>query len=335
VRNETKAAEAFGVGFAKADGSLLEVVSCDLTNEGAIQDALRDADATIWCATGFSDTQPPTLPSSSRHNSTTSLWRKVKSLMGFAGEKYDEPLEAEAAPKRFIDMIGLPVVAKCMLEKLSETLNDAPKGAPLICTTPRVVMLSSAGVTRLTWDDKKKELFPGAADIPIVRLNPFGILDVKRTSEEALRESGVPYCIVRPAGLNDNWPAGSRPILTQGDVAVGRINRQDVAEILVDALTTPEATDKTFEAISVAGYPKSSTLSQALSRLAPDKDGAPSFDSVYATYVAMQQLLPGEKQDSAALAMGQTYEQLDRGILGRLGKRGEENAEAAAPKPSY
>jgi hypothetical protein len=48
----------------------------------------------------------------------------------------------------------------------------------------------------------------------------------------------------------------------------------------------------------------------------------------------MQQLLPGERQDSAALAMGQTYEQLDKGEVGRLGRRGEEDAEAAVPKPS-
>jgi hypothetical protein len=48
----------------------------------------------------------------------------------------------------------------------------------------------------------------------------------------------------------------------------------------------------------------------------------------------MQQLLPGEKQDAAALAMGQTYEQLDKGETGRLGARGTENAEAAAPKPT-
>jgi hypothetical protein len=32
--------------------------------------------------------------------------------------------------------------------------------------------------------------------------------------------------------------------------------------------------------------------------------------------------------------MGQTYEQLDKGETGRLGKRGEEKAEEAAPKPS-
>jgi len=45
-------------------------------------------------------------------------------------------------------------------------------------------------------------------------------------------------------------------------------------------------------------------------------------------------LLPGETQNSAALAMGQTYEQLDKNEEGRLGPRGRENAFAAAPKPS-
>ena len=57
-------------------------------------------------------------------------------------------------------------------------------------------------------------------------------------------------------------------------------------------------------------------------------------EAVESTYQMMQQLLPGERQDSAALAMGQTYEQLDRGETGRLGERGKENAEVAAPKPT-
>jgi hypothetical protein len=48
----------------------------------------------------------------------------------------------------------------------------------------------------------------------------------------------------------------------------------------------------------------------------------------------MQQLLPGERQDAAALAMGQTYEQLDEGKTGRLGKRGEEDVEEANLKPT-
>jgi uncharacterized protein YbjT (DUF2867 family) len=199
---------------------------------------------------------------------------------------------------------------------------------------PKLILCSSAGVTRPAWGNEKKERFPGAADIPIVRLNPFGILDVKRESEEKLRQSGINYCIVRPGGLNDKWPSGSRPVFSQGDVAVGRISRQDVAEVLVDALATPEATGKTFEVIALAGYAKAGSIGPALSRLASDKDGLPSLESIAATYTAMQQLLPGEQQNSAALAMGQTYEQLDKGETGRLGKRGDENAERAAPRPS-
>jgi uncharacterized protein YbjT (DUF2867 family) len=194
-------------------------------------------------------------------------------------------------------------------------------------------MLSSAGVTRPSWSDKKKEKLIGCADIPIVRLNPFGILNVKAESEQKLRDSGVNYCIVRPCGLNDNWPAGARPVFSQGDVAVGRINRKDVAKVLCDVLTEPEACDKTFEVVGLAGYPPPVEIAPALKRLKTDADGI-SEAEVEAIYAVMQQLLPGERQDAAALAMGQTYEQLDKGEVGRLGERGTENAEAAAPKPT-
>lgn len=43
-----------------------------------------------------------------------------------------------------------------------------------------------------------------------------------------------------------------------------------------------------------------------------------------ATYGVLQQLLPGEEQNSAGLAMGQTYEQYDKKEEGRLGPRGAE-----------
>ncbi|CAK0872937.1 unnamed protein product, partial [Prorocentrum cordatum] len=132
------------------------------------------------------------------------------------------------------------------------------------------------------------------------------------------------------------WPAG-RPILSQGDVAVGRITRGDVASLLVQMLREPEATGKTFEAVSVAGYPKPREgYGQALARLRPDGARGPGplgrlrallrgVDAAdAATYGLMQQLLPGEGQDSAGIAMGQTYEQQDRGEEGRLGQRGEE-----------
>lgn len=148
-----------------------------------------------------------------------------------------------------------------------------------------------------------------------------------------LHLTGVNYCIVRPAGLNDKWPSGVRPVFSQGDVAVGRINRKDVASVLVDVLSTPEASSKTFEIVGLAGYPPARSIAPALERLKKDSEDLTPGE-LYATFSVMQQLLPGERQDASSLAMGQTYEQLDAGETGRLGERGKENAEAAAPKPT-
>lgn len=147
-------------------------------------------------------------------------------------------------------------------------------------------------------------------------------------------QKGVNYAIVRPCGLNDNHPEGSRPLFSQGDVAVGRNNRKDVAKVLVECLATPEATGKTFELLGIAGYEPPRSIGGALSKLRTDKEGVPPLDVILSTYTTLQQLLPGEAQDAAALAMGQTYEQLDRDEVGRLGVRGEENVDAAGIKPS-
>merc|ERR1712071_82141 len=93
---------------------------------------------------------------------------------------------------------------------------------------------------------------------------------------------------------------------------------------------------KTFEAVTMTGYPPAQSIEKAMSGLLPDAAGGlvPSNEMLAVTYSMMQQLLPGEKQDSAALAMGQTYEELDKGKTGRLGERGKEDAESAAPKPT-
>ena len=53
-------------------------------------------------------------------------------------------------------------------------------------------MLSSAGITRPDWPNEKKLALEGSAAISTVRLNPFGILGLKRESEERLRTCGIP-----------------------------------------------------------------------------------------------------------------------------------------------
>mmetsp|Transcript_8482 Transcript_8482/g.26458 ORF Transcript_8482/g.26458 Transcript_8482/m.26458 type:complete len:329 (-) Transcript_8482:100-1086(-) len=193
----------------------------------------------------------------------------------------------------------------------------------------RVVACSSAAVTRPAWSDEKKVRYKGASEIPIVRLNPLNILDVKRLAEDELRtHSGGRYVIARPTGLNDDWPRG-RVVLAQGDLAVGRIGRADVAATLASLcfLDPASCNGKTFEFFSVAGYPAARTLGPQLDRLLPDAhlQGGDDFAALDASYALLQQLVPGETLRPQDLAMGQTYEQLDDGQTGRLGERGEEN----------
>lgn len=305
VRDVDKASSTLDVA-----NELLTIRQTDLGSEGDVIAALKDddggkqqCDAAIWAATGFSDAPDQ------------SIVDKLKAVFGLATNA-----------RGTIDAVGLPA--------LGEGLAKSPKRATADGRAlPKVVMLSSAGVTRPDWTDEKKSALEGSAGIPIVRLNPFGILGVKAESEDTLRGCGAEYSIFRPCGLNDKWAPNQRPVFTQGDVAVGRINRQDVAKILVDLLSTPEATGKTFEGISIANsegyYPPASSIGPALERLALDSDTGgkgPSEEVVRATYALMQQLLPGEKQDAAQLAMGQTYEQLDKDEQGRLGERGTEEA---------
>ena len=205
---------------------------------------------------------------------------------------------------------GMSLDVKCMQE-LPSVLKEAGEA------DARVVMLSSAGVTRTEWAEAKAEALVGASDIPIIRLNPGGILDRKREAEDILRNSGVPYSVVRPTGLKDDWPAG-RPILSQGDVAVGRTAPADLARVLVSALSAPGSEGKTFEMFTLAGYPAPSDgLAGAFEALAVDADGPVPEAQVAASYQLLQQLLPGEAQDATRLEMGQTYEQVDSGEVSR------------------
>ena len=59
-------------------------------------------------------------------------------------------------------------------------------------------MVSSAGVERnaRVGDDEAAR----KKDIPIVQLNPGGILNHKYEGEMAVRASGVSYTVVRPTG---------------------------------------------------------------------------------------------------------------------------------------
>eukprot|EP00960_Hanusia_phi_P025295 742826-Hanusia_phi.AAC.2 len=299
----------------------LQVTKCDLGDATAVARSCKDVDAVIWCATGFSDA------------SDSSLLNK---LLGVA--------KLKLTPRQSIDIAGLSQIGQLLVSQANHPALPGPK----------VVMCSSAAVTRPTWtEEKKKSRSPQAessAANPLCRIRGrggyshsssqsswnFGCEEVRifvlntrkvtlfRDGEEALRSSGVSYAIVRPCGLNDKWPNG-RAVFSQGDIAVGRINRQDVAQLLVQALLEEAARGKTFECVALPGYPAPKSLTLQLSRLKADGDASVSNPEVLdAQYALLQQLVPGETLQPNQLAMGQTYEQLDAGQVGRLGERGQE-----------
>jgi len=238
VRNVDSGKETLESLFGGSLPPEVQIVPCDLTSANSMQEACKDADAVIFCASGLS-------PSTGTVGSAV---RAVKSFFGV---------------KEKVDSAAAGVLARALL-------SGAKKGEVAGSSTPRLVHLSSAAVTRPSWSEEEKEVFKEVAEIPIVKLNPFDILGDKLEGEESVRSSGVPYCVVRACGLNDNQPPG-RPVVVTGDVSVGRICRSDVAEVLVSCLFEQAASQKTFEVFSRPELPKNSGIFRsALERVKPD-----------------------------------------------------------------
>ena len=108
---------------------------------------------------------------------------------------------------------------------------------------PQFVLVSSAGVTRPGRPGINLEEEP-----PAVKLNDQlgGILTWKLKGEDSLRESGIPYTIIRPCALTEE-PGGKELIFEQGDNIKGKISREDIAKLCVQSLQQPLACNVTFE----------------------------------------------------------------------------------------
>jgi uncharacterized protein YbjT (DUF2867 family) len=113
-------------------------------------------------------------------------------------------------------------------------------GGPVL---PRWIMVSSAGVTRPARPGLNLDQEP-----PAVRLNDQlgGILTWKLRGEDAIRASGLHYTIIRPCALTEET-GGQKLKFEQGDNLKGKVSREDIAELCVQALTLPQAKDLTFE----------------------------------------------------------------------------------------
>nr|AFK37074.1 unknown [Lotus japonicus] len=132
--------------------------------------------------------------------------------------------------------------------------------------TPRFVHVGSAGVTR-----PERPGLDLSKQPPAVRLNKElgSILTFKLKGEDLIRESGIPYAIVRPCALTEE-PAGADLIFEQGDNITGKISREEIARLCVAALESPYACDKTFEVKSVVPFSEPFTLDPA--NPPPEKD---------------------------------------------------------------
>lgn len=118
-------------------------------------------------------------------------------------------------------------------------------------TLKRFVFVSSCGINRKD-------------TLPFNLLNAFGVLDAKAQGEAAIRASGLPYTIIRPARLIDGpytsydlntllkASTGGKQgiVLGTGDTLNGQTSRIDVAAACVACLSAPETQNITFEMIS-------------------------------------------------------------------------------------
>ena len=168
-------------------------------------------------------------------------------------------------------------------------------------------------------EDTKAAL--GAADIPIVRLNPFGIPGRRWRPRRCARARRTASC-ARAASTTSGRRAGR----SSAGRRRRRPRRADVADVLAAALGELAAARKTFEMPALRGMSRRASAPAA--RLA--HDGAPRDAPPSRPSTLLQQLRPGEA-DATQLEMGRTYEQVD-GWRPRRAKAARRRRRASRPR---
>mmetsp|Transcript_7940 Transcript_7940/g.17031 ORF Transcript_7940/g.17031 Transcript_7940/m.17031 type:complete len:622 (-) Transcript_7940:550-2415(-) len=134
------------------------------------------------------------------------------------------------------------------------TVPQSPSSSPSSnarSAPPRIIHVSSAGVTRVL----RRDEFPDwDAQPPAVRMNDMlgRILEWKLAGEDVIRASDLPHLIVRPCALTEDEPTGYNALrVDQGDNITGKISRNDLATVLVDAVECSALVNTTIELKSV------------------------------------------------------------------------------------
>ncbi|XP_059668964.1 sanguinarine reductase [Cornus florida] len=128
-------------------------------------------------------------------------------------------------------------------------------------TLRRIVLVSSIGVTKFN-------------ELPWSIMNLFGVLKYKKMGEDFVRDSGIPFTIIRPGRLTDGpytsydlntlikATAGQRRavLIGRGDKLVGEASRLVVAEACIQALDVEFTQGEIYEVNSVQGEGPGSDL---------------------------------------------------------------------------
>ncbi|KAI0561602.1 Complex I intermediate-associated protein [Gracilaria domingensis] len=160
---------------------------------------------------------------------------------------------------------------KLRVSDISAYVNESSAGCP------KLVHIGTAATTRTLRKNEFKE------QIPIVQLSDkLGrILDWKLAGEDAIRTSGIPYCVLRSTGLNDDTgPVGIENLFfDQGDFLTGNISRDDLAALLVEAFSKPVFTNVTTEISSRKKGQELRSLEEQLQNLKVDDELQRKFAS--------------------------------------------------------
>ncbi len=121
------------------------------------------------------------------------------------------------------------------------------------------------------------------------RIQLAEVHDWKRRAERLVRASGHPYTIVRPGWFDYNKDDEHKIVMLQGDRRHtgtpddGVISRQQIARVLVSALSDDAAKNKTFELVAVQGKAQQD-LTPLFADLQPDipekNDGVSDIDNM-------------------------------------------------------
>jgi len=147
-----------------AETGRLELVATDLLS-GSLAGTLEGVSAVVWCASSFGRRTQPAAPEETekRRGGGSVLFEKALEL--FLPREASTDLRAESG--------GVRRIASAFKAATALLKEDAK------AITPKFVLLSSAAVTRPTWDAHQRTSFGEAYDIPIVGLNPGDILGYK------------------------------------------------------------------------------------------------------------------------------------------------------------